>query len=148
MTRTEVAVQRFSDTHNCAQAVLTTYAPLFDVKETDALRLATGFGGGMGRLQEVCGAVTGAFMVIGCCCGMRQPADKAAKDRTYDLVHELGVRFAASHGTLLCRDLLGCDLNTADGKAQFKEQKLRDTKCSVYVRDASRLLEEMLPLQK
>jgi C_GCAxxG_C_C family probable redox protein len=143
-SRIETAVQRFSESYNCAQAVFTTYGPLFDVKETDALRIATGFGGGMGHLQEVCDAVTGAFLVIGCCFGMRQPSDKAAKDRTYDLVHELGKRFAALHGTLLCRSLLGCDLNTTEGKAQFKEQKLRDTKCSVYVRDVSRLLEEML----
>lgn len=115
--------------------------------QAEALRLATGFGGGMGLLQEVCGAVTGAFMVIGACCGMREPADKTAKDRTYSLVHELGRRFDALHGCLQCRSLLGCDLNTEEGKAQFKEQKLRDTKCSVYVRDACRLLEEMLPEQ-
>jgi C_GCAxxG_C_C family probable redox protein len=146
-SRIETAAQRFVDGYNCAQAVFTAYAPSFGVSETDALRIATGFGGGMGHLQEVCGAVTGAFMVIGGCCGMRQPADKAAKDMTYSLVHELGKRFASLHGQLLCRSLLGCDLNTTEGKAQFKEQKLRDTKCVVYVRDACRLLEEMLPEQ-
>jgi C_GCAxxG_C_C family probable redox protein len=146
-SKIETAVQRFTDGYSCAQAVFTSYAPSYGVRQADALRIATGFGGGMGHLQEVCGAVTGAFMVIGSCCGMRQPADKAGKDRTYDLVHELGKRFATMHGSILCRGLLDCDLNTEEGKAQFKEQKLRETKCSVYVRDACRLLEEMLPAQ-
>ena len=76
------------------------------------------------------------------------PADKAAKDRTNGLVHELGRRFASLHGSLRCKDLLGCDLNTEEGQAQFKAQKLRDTKCLEYVRDACRLLEEMLPERK
>jgi C_GCAxxG_C_C family probable redox protein len=146
-SRIETAVQHFADGYNCAQSVFTTYAPLYGVGETDAVRIATGFGGGMGHLQEVCGAVTGAFMVIGCCCGMRQHIDKEAKDRTDGLVHELGKRFASLHGSLLCRGLLGCDLSTEEGKAQFKDQKLRDTKCVGYVRDACRLLEEMLPAQ-
>ncbi len=146
-SRIETAVQRFTNGYNCAQAVFTTYVPSFSVGQTEALRIATGFGGGMGHLQEVCGAVTGAFMALGSCCGMRQPADKAAKDRTYSLVHELGKRFASLHGSLLCRDLLGCDLNTEEGMAQFKEQKLRDTKCVGYVRDTCKLLEEMLPEQ-
>jgi C_GCAxxG_C_C family probable redox protein len=145
MQRIETAVQRFTNGYNCAQAVFTTYAPWFGVGQSDALRLATGFGGGMGRLQEVCGAVSGAFLAIGACCGMRQPADEAAKEKTYGLVHELGTRFASLHGSLLCRELLGCDLNTEEGKAQFKERKLKDTKCVGYVRDACRLLEGMLP---
>jgi C_GCAxxG_C_C family probable redox protein len=143
-SRIETAARRFADGCNCAQAVFTSYAPPFGVSETDALRIATAFGGGMGHLQEVCGAVSGAFMAIGACCGMSQLADKAAKDRTYELVYALGKRFASLHGSFLCRDLLGCDLNTEEGKAQFREQKLRDTKCVAYVRDACRLLEEML----
>ncbi len=144
-SKIETAVGRFLSGHNCAQAVFTTYAPSFGLKQGDALRIATGFGGGMGRLQEVCGAVTGAFLAIGACCGMRQPADETAKERTYGLVKELGKRFASLHGSLLCRELLGCDLNTEQGKARFKAQKLKDTHCVEYVREACRLLEEMLP---
>jgi len=147
-SKIETAVGRFLSGHNCAQAVFTTYAPPFGIGEGDALRIATGFGGGMGRLQEVCGAVTGAFLAISACCGMRQPADEAAKDETYGLVHELGRRFASLHGSLLCRDLLGCDLNTEEGKARFKAQKLKDTHCVGYVREACGLLEEMLPAQE
>jgi C_GCAxxG_C_C family probable redox protein len=144
-SRVETAVQRFNDGHNCAQSVFTTYAPRFGGDDTAALRIATAFGGGMGRLQEVCGAVTGAFLAIGSCCGMRQCPDNEAKTRTYGLVYDLGKRFMSLHGALSCRDLLGCDLNTAEGKAQFHEQKLKETKCTEYVRDACLLLEELLP---
>jgi hypothetical protein len=63
------------------------------------------------------------------------------------LAHGLGKRFASLHGSLLYRCLLGCDLNSDEGKVMFKKQKLRNTKCVGYVRDACRLLEEMLPAQ-
>lgn len=147
-SRIETAVQRFADGCNCAQAVFTTYAPLFGVEETAALRIATSFGGGMGHLQEVCGVVTGAFLVIGACCGMEKYPDAKAKDRTYQLVYDLGKRFAARHGTLRCRDLLGCDLSTEEGRALNKAQNNKELKCMEYVRTACRLLEEMLPAQK
>mgnify|MGYP001093620818 CR=1 FL=1 len=143
-SKVEAAARRFNEGCNCAQAVFTTYAPGFGLGEADAMRIATAFGGGMGHLQEVCGAVTGAFLAIGCRCGMRQLADKAAKESTAELVHSLGKRFASLHGALTCRDLLGCDLNTAEGQARVKELRLRESKCLPYVRDASRLLEELL----
>lgn len=146
-SKVENATRRFNDGYNCAQAVFTSYAPLFGMGEPDALRIATAFGGGMGHLQEVCGALTGAFLAIGCCCGMRQLTDQAAKDRTYELVQDLGKRFAVMHGGLRCKGLLGCDLNTEAGRAQVKEQKLRDTKCLVFVQDACRLLEDLLGKQ-
>ena len=141
----ESAVKRFYEGCNCAQAVFVTYCAAFGVSETDALRIATGFGGGMGHLQEVCGAVSGAFLSIGACCGMRQVPDQEAKDATGKRVYELGRRFASLHGSLRCRELLGCDLTTEEGKALFRERKLKDTHCAGYVRDACRLLEELLP---
>lgn len=141
----ELATKRFQEGCNCAQAVFVTYAPRFGLSEADALRIATAFGGGMGHLQEVCGAVSGAFMSVGACCGMPQVPDKEAKDATAKRVYELGRRFAALHGALRCRDLLGCDLTTEEGQAQFREGKLKDTRCVGYVRDACRLLEELLP---
>jgi C_GCAxxG_C_C family probable redox protein len=147
-SRIDDAVQRFHDGMNCAQSVFTSYAPIFGVGEADALRIATAFGGGMGSLQEVCGAVTGAFMAIGACCGMRRNPDNDAKEKTSSLVRQLGTRFAGLHGSLTCRGLLGCDFSTQEGQAQFKEQKLRDSKCTAYVRDACRLLEELVPGEK
>ena len=78
-TRVETAVETFAKGFNCAQAVFSTYAPILGISEREALQVATGFGAGMGRLQEVCGAITGAFMLIGCKHGMVKPEDTAAK---------------------------------------------------------------------
>jgi C_GCAxxG_C_C family probable redox protein len=75
--------ERFNKGFNCAQAVFSTYAPLLKIKEEDALRIATGFGARMGRLQEVCGAVTGAFMLISCKHGMIAATDTTSKEAAY-----------------------------------------------------------------
>ena len=144
-TRIDIAADCFKQGFNCAQSVFSTYAPLLKIKKEDALRIATGFGGGMGRLQDVCGAVTGAFMVIGCKHGMVDSADSATKEKTYALVQEFAHKFRKLHGgNISCRELLGCDLNTAEGKLQFKERDLHNQVCLPCVRDASKLVEELL----
>lgn len=143
-TRVESAVKCFSDGFNCAQAVFSTYAPLFELEEGNALRVSTGFGAGMGRLQEVCGAVTGAFMVIGCKHGMTHSSDTQEKEKAYGLVREFEKRFCRLHGSISCRQLLGCDLNTGEGKTLFREKNLVKVKCTEYVRNASRLVEQMI----
>jgi C_GCAxxG_C_C family probable redox protein len=143
-TRVESAVKLFSEGFNCAQAVFSTYAPLFGVEERCALRVSTGFGAGMGRLQEVCGAATGAFMVIGCKHGMTSSSDTDEKEKAYGLIKEFEKRFCHLYGSISCRQLLGCDLNTEEGKRIFKEKNLTKVKCTEYVRDASRLVEQMI----
>ncbi len=142
--RIDIAADCFKQGFNCAQAVFSTYAPLLKIKKEDALRISTGFGGGMGRLQDVCGAVTGAFMVIGCKHGMVDSADSASKENAYALVQEFSNQFRQLHGTISCRELLDCDLNTAEGKQQFKEKDLHNQVCLPCVRDASKLVEELL----
>jgi C_GCAxxG_C_C family probable redox protein len=143
-TRSNSAVDNFTKGYNCAQAVFSTYAPLLDIKKEEALRIATGFGGGMGRLQEVCGAVTGALMLIGCKYGMVDPGDSATKEKAYALVQEFSERFKKLHGSISCRELLGCDLNTAAGKQQVKEQDLHNKICRPCVRDAGKIIEEII----
>lgn len=141
-TKVEKAVETFSKGFNCAQAVFSTYAPEFGTDERDALRISAGFGSGMARLQEVCGAVTGAFMVIGAKRGNTEAADTAAKGKTYEQVRSFDKQFRELHGTILCRELLGCDLNTEEGQRQFTGQNLIKTVCTECVRDAARILEE------
>lgn len=131
------ALDCFRSGFNCAQSVFSTYAPLLGMDELSALKVAGGFGGGMGRLQEVCGVLTGAFMLAGLKHG-------EAKEKTYALVTELAERFAALNGSIRCRDLLGCDLRTDAGKAAFKDQDMRRLKCEKYVADAAALVEELL----
>jgi C_GCAxxG_C_C family probable redox protein len=141
-SRIEAVTERFSRGFNCAQAVFSIYAPILEVDEENALRITTGFGAGMGRLQETCGAVTGAIMVIGCKYGMVDPKDSDAKETAYACVQDLARRFRALHGTTSCKELLGCDLTTLEGRQKFNENNLVDTVCIPCVRDACKILEE------
>lgn len=143
-TRVETAVETFAKGFNCAQAVFSTYAPILGISEREALQVATGFGAGMGRLQEVCGAITGAFMLIGCKHGMVKPEDTAAKEEAYALERQFAGCFKGLHGSILCKDLLGCDLNTPEGKKIFSENTLIEKVCTQCVRDAATLVEEMI----
>lgn len=143
MTRIEDAVARFSEGYSCSQAVFSAFAPSLGLDQDTALKVASGFGGGMGRLAETCGAVTGAFMVIGLKYGAAS-ADQEAKLAVYAKVREFAERFKACYGSLICRDLLGCDLSTPEGAAFAHEQKLPSTVCPKYVQKAAEILEEML----
>jgi C_GCAxxG_C_C family probable redox protein len=98
----------------------------------------------MGRRQEVCGAVSGAIMLIGCKYGKTIREDNAANDLTYKHVRELSEKFIAKHGSTSCKELLGCNLQTPEGQQVFKENNFKELKCSRYVHDASELAEAML----
>ncbi len=143
MSRIEAAVERFRAGCNCSQAILSTYGESLGVDAATALRIACGFGGGM-RLAETCGAVTGAIMVIGLRHGPVECADRAAKGETYRQTAEFSGRYRARHGSVSCRNLLGCDISTPEGLRQAQEQNLFTTRCPELVREAALLLEEML----
>ena len=143
MTRIEEAVAYFKEGFSCSQAIVAAYGPSLGLDRDTALKIALGFGGGMGRLAETCGAVTGAFMVLGLKFGSAT-AERQAKEIVYARVREFAERFKARHGSLLCRDLLGCDLNTPEGLALAQEKKLSSTVCPPYVETAAKILEEMI----
>jgi C_GCAxxG_C_C family probable redox protein len=143
MTKVEQAVSYFKKGFSCSQAIVAAYAPSLGMDRDMALKIASGFGGGMGRLAETCGAVTGAFMVLGLKYGSAA-SDREAKETVYALVREFAARFQVRHGSLVCRDLLGCDLNTPEGLALAQEKKLSSTVCPPYVETAAEILEEML----
>jgi C_GCAxxG_C_C family probable redox protein len=134
----------FSEGFNCAQAVFSAFAPSHGIAEQEALKIASGFGGGMARLQEVCGAVTGAFMAIGAANGDETPADHAARKKTYEDVRTFDRRFRDIHGSILCRDLIGADMNTEEGRRIIKEKDLFNTVCARCVRDAAEIVEELI----
>jgi C_GCAxxG_C_C family probable redox protein len=138
------AVERFAEGFNCAQAMLLACSTPAEIDPAAAAKLAAGLGGGLGRQGNVCGAVTGAILVLGLRYGAAQADDKAAKENTYRLVREFTARFQAQHGSILCRELLGCDIGTPDGLAQAKERGLFGTRCPMLVRTAAEILEQML----
>lgn len=142
--RADRAIELHGMGANCAQSVACAFAAEHGVEETALLRAATGFGGGMGRLASTCGAVTGAFMVLGLAHGMHSPGESAAKEKTYAEVREFARRFTARCGALACRDLLGVDIGTPEGLARARDEKLIAMRCPGYIRDAVLILEEML----
>ena len=107
--------------------------------------MASGFGGGLARSGETCGAVTGAIMALGLRhCGIPAEADPLAKQRAYPPVQEFLARFRVRHGSIVCRELLGCDLGTAEGLQRAREQGLFKSRCPDFVRTAGEILEELL----
>jgi C_GCAxxG_C_C family probable redox protein len=114
MNHIDLAFSRFADGFNCSQAVFSAFADDFGLDEDTALKVASGFGGGMGRMAETCGAITGAMMVLGLKFGSASP-DWKTKELVYEKVREFADCFKARNGSLLCRDLLGCDVSTPEG---------------------------------
>jgi C_GCAxxG_C_C family probable redox protein len=144
MNRAEKAVSCFKEGFSCAPAVLSAYASEFGLDNETALKIATGFGAGMGRMCETCGAVTGAFMVIGLKYGKSKADDSQAREKTYELVREFASRFKARNGSIVCKELLGCDLGTPEGMKLAKETGVTATLCPKLVQDAVEILEEIL----
>jgi C_GCAxxG_C_C family probable redox protein len=144
VNRIEKAVSLFQEGFNCSQAVFSTYAVEMGMDRDIALKVAQAFGGGMGQMGETCGSVTGAFMVIGLKYGRTSVDDDEAKTKTYKLVKEFTEKFKARNGTIICRELLGCDIGTPEGQRIAKEKMLVSTLCPDFVRDAAEILEVIL----
>lgn len=144
MNRPERADQLHRQGANCAQSVACAFAEDLGADRLLTLRMATGFGGGMGRTGATCGALTGAFMALGLAFGMQDASDQAAKERTYALVAEASRRFRERTGALSCRDLLGVDLGTPEGLQAARDRNLFATQCAGYIRIAAEIVEQML----
>jgi C_GCAxxG_C_C family probable redox protein len=147
MSRVEGAVACFGERFNCAQAVLTAYAGELGLDRETALKIASPFGAGMARMGETCGAVTGAFMAIGLKHGRTKADDEAAKEKTYELMHEFVKRFRERNTSILCNVLLGYDVSTPEGRKSAEEQDAYANVCPRYVRDAAEILEEILHMR-
>jgi len=135
MSKVEKTVECFENGFNCSQAVFATYAQDLGIPFEQAVKIASGFGGGM-HIGSTCGAVTGAFMVLGLKFGK-------GKDKPYDKTAEFTQKFCKRNKSTDCRTLIGCDILTKEGLKKATEQGLFRTICSPLVRDAAEILEEM-----
>lgn len=144
MSHADIALACFREGFNCAQAVLAAFAPELGLEREVALRVAGAFGGGMGRMGQTCGAVSGALMVLGLKHGQASAADRPAKEHTYALVREFCAQFEARHGSTLCRELLGYHIGTPEGRQAIKEKGLHDSLCPRFVCDAAEIIEQWL----
>jgi C_GCAxxG_C_C family probable redox protein len=143
MSNADKAKAIYKEGFSCAPAVLATYCERFGLERDTALKIATGFGGGM-HLGQTCGAVTGAIMVIGLKYGKTKADDNKSKEKTFELVKRLADRFRARYGSIECKALLGCDITTPEGLKEARDKKLFTTICAEYVGTAAEILDEIL----
>lgn len=129
---------------NCAQSVVSVYAEQMGLDLDAALRVSMAFGGGMGRGGNTCGAVTGAYMVLGLSQNIPPENPREAIDKTYGLVQQFNELFTAKHGSLLCRELLGCDMSQPDGIEEARDKGLFAKICTSLVHDAVEIVEELI----
>jgi C_GCAxxG_C_C family probable redox protein len=145
MKRSEVAIDKFLDGYNCAQAVFYTFCDYLHFDKDTALKLSCGFGAGMSRKEEVCGAVSGGIMVIGMIYGRGENQVRSLTEQTYQTTRELMDKFAERQGTFICRRLLGgCELTTPEGQKEFREKDLFNKVCKECVRNAVEIIEDII----
>lgn len=138
------AISSFKNGLNCAQSVVSAYTDEMKFDPGLALSLSCGFGGGMGRLQETCGAVTGSFMILGIHNCKKYQDNKDRKDKTYSMVREFSRRFKAIHGSTDCRTLLNCDLKTEEGQQYLREHNLHEVICEDCITNSIKIIQELI----
>jgi C_GCAxxG_C_C family probable redox protein len=139
----EEAVELFEEGCACSQAVLASVAERLGLDRGQAMRISACFAGGM-RGGEVCGAVTGAYMALGLAhCGA-DCTTAEGRQAAYAKVASFNSAFRERHGSLLCRELLGCAISTPEGAQLASERRLFVEKCPQLVRDAALILDESL----
>ena len=130
--------------YNCAQSVFAAFCEETGVSDDMALKISCGLGGGMGRNQEVCGAVTGGILVLGLRHGRGVNDEASATTVTYQKTREFMSRFAERNGSYICRELLDdCDLTTEAGQLEFKERDMKNRICKICVESAVEILEKI-----
>ncbi len=145
MSRREAAMANFKNGYNCSQSILLAFADMIPVDREILSRMASSFGGGMGRLREVCGSVSGMFMVAGFLYGYAGPETGQVKADHYARIQELASRFEEKHGTIVCREMLGLtvrhDVPTPEARTQEYYKK---RPCGEIIGDAAEILEQYI----
>lgn len=141
-TGSQAALGTFAAGFNCAQAILAAYGPRHGLDRDNALRLGGPFGSGMAT-GETCGAVTGALMVLGLQHAKTSAASLLSRDQTERLTLTFLERFTARNGTVRCKDLIGCDLRTPEGRRAARRDRTFKRQCPKFVKDAAEILESL-----
>ena len=144
MTKSDEAYRHFMSRFTCSAAVFSAFSGELGLDADMARKIACGFGAGISRTGNVCGAVSGAIMVIGLKYGKTEPGDEAATELTRALVRQFIREFTARNGSVSCTALLGYDLSDPEAFSAAKESGLFLTRCPALVRDAADILEKIL----
>lgn len=149
MNHEQQARELFQNGYNCAQAVLLAFTDVTGLDYNAATMLSASFGGGMGRLREVCGAVSGAFMVAGLLYGPTDPTDHEAKMNHYALIQKIAARFKEINGSYICRELLELPAGPSDPEPEKRtEAYYHRRSCGDYVGIAARIMDEIIAEMK
>ena len=143
MDHSMYAAELFCKDYNCAQAIMVAFCDVTGLEPDTAARMASSFGGGMGRLREVCGAVSGMLMVAGYLYGYDKPGDDGVKKAHYQLVQELAGKFREEIGSIICREILKnppSDPNPTPRTREFYESR----PCAQMVAVAARILDDYI----
>ncbi len=143
MSKVEDAVNCFCRGAACSQAILGTYGPSLGLPREQGMKLASGFAGGM-RLAQTCGAVTGAFMVLSIKLAGPNCDQRDGRNNVYAAIRDFATRFQQRNNTVVCKELLGCDISTPEGAQKATQDGLFRTICPKLVQDAAEILEQML----
>ena len=145
MTRKEKAMQSFLDGYNCAQCMMLAFEDMLTIDIDTALKVASPFGGGMGRLREVCGSVSGMFMVLGFIKGYHEPGNYEGKKELYEHVQELARRYEEANGSIICRDLLGLNVKKEEATPEKRtEEYYKKRPCGQMVGIAAMIMENYI----
>ena len=146
MSEKERAIELFKEGYNCSQSVFVAFCHRFGLDEETAKKISAGLGGGLGRMREVCGAVSGAAMVIGSICAGVDGKDNNSKQKNYELVREFASRFTKKNGSIICRELLGLDVKMEKSAEPEKRtaEYYKKRPCVELVADAAELLTELI----
>ncbi len=144
MSKADEAMACKGQGYCCSQAVLSAFAEDLGLDKATSLKIAGGFGGGMARTGDTCGAVTGGLMVVGLKHGCEDGDDAAAKAKTGEVARDLLDRFKAQYGTVLCRELIGCAIDTPERMKAAKDSGVLDATCPDLIRSTCDALEELL----
>ena len=146
MKKSEIAENLFKEGYNCAQSVVGAFCEEIGMEFSEAVKIISGFGGGMGRMREVCGAVSGMVFVLGCKFGYNLPTEVALKKELYERIQTVVKAFSETQGSIICRDLLpekdGAD--TAPQPSQRTIEYYKRRSCSGCVACAAGILEKYL----
>ncbi len=144
--KTEKAKALFLEGYNCSQAVVGAFAEDLGMDFDTAMRLSSSFGGGMGRLREVCGAVSGVFIIAGIKYGYSSPTDKNAKSTHYKLIQDVAAKFKEKNDSIVCRELLGQKPSEKVGHVPDDRtaEYYKKRPCLLMVEDAAEIAEEIL----
>ncbi len=146
MTEKERARELFLEGFNCSQSVFCAFCHRFDIDEETAKKISAGLGGGIGRMREVCGAVSASAMVLGSLCAATEGDDSESKQKNYDLVREFSEKFISLHSTVICRELLSLSVKAEssskpdDRTAEYYKKR----PCLKIVEDAAEILTEII----